>query len=99
MHLRQPGFTYSACGAFTKKKKRKKKTQKFKETVDSRHINQNEVDKACFPHDMTYGNFKDLTRRTGSDKVLHDKACNIAKKSKCDDGYQRGLASMVCNFS
>ena len=79
-------------------KKKKKKTQKFKEIVDSRHINQNEVDEACFPHDMAHWNFKYLTRRTGSDKVLRDKACNIAKNSKCD-GYQRGLTSMVYNFS
>ena len=46
---------------------------------------------------MTYGDFKDLTRRTGSDKILHDKAFNIAKNPKYD-GYQRGLASMVCKF-
>ena len=43
---------------------------------------------------MVYGDFKDLVRRTASDKVLRDKAFNIAKNSKCD-GYQRGLASMV----
>ena len=47
MHLRQPGFTYSACGPFTKKKN-KKRIQKFKETGDSRYIYQNELDKACF---------------------------------------------------
>ena len=46
---------------------------------------------------MAYGDFKDLKRRTASDKVLRDKAFNIAKKSKYD-GYQRGLASMVYNF-
>ena len=46
---------------------------------------------------MTYGDFKDLTSRTASDKVLKDKAFNIAKNPKCD-GYQRQLASMVYNF-
>ena len=67
MHLRQPGFTYSACGPFTKKKER---IQKFKETGDSRHIYRNELDKACFQGDMTYQDFKDLARRTASDKFL-----------------------------
>ena len=49
MHLRQPGFTYSACGSFTKIKKR---IQKFKEARDSQYIYQNELGKACFEHDM-----------------------------------------------
>ena len=84
MHLRQPGFTYSACGPFTKNKER---IQKFKETGDSRYIYQNELDKACFQHDMAYGDFEDLTRRTASDEILHRKASNIAKLSKYD-GYQ-----------
>ena len=76
MHLREPGFTYSACGPFAKNKER---IQKFKETVDSLYIHQNALDKTCFQHDMAYANFKDLPRRTASDKVLHDKAFNIAK--------------------
>ena len=46
---------------------------------------------------MAYGDFKDLKRRTFSDKVLRDKAFNIAKNFKYD-GYQRGLASMVYKF-
>ena len=46
---------------------------------------------------MAYGDFKDLKRRTGSDKILRDKAFNIAKNPKYD-GYQRGLASMVYKF-
>ena len=49
---------------------------------DSRHIYQNELDKACLQHDMALGDFKDLPRRTASDKVLRDKAFNIAKNSK-----------------
>ena len=46
---------------------------------------------------MAYGDFKDLTKRTASDKILHDKAFNIAKNAKYD-GYQRGLASIVYKF-
>ena len=66
MHLRQPGFTYIACVPFTKNKER---TQKFKETGDSQYIYQFEWDKACFWHDMAYGDFKDLTRRPASYKI------------------------------
>ena len=90
MHLRQPRFTYSVCGPFTKTKER---IQKFKETGDSRYIYQNKLDKACFQHDMAHGDFKDLTRRTVSDKIWCDKAFNIAKNPKYD-----GLASMVYKF-
>ena len=57
MYLKQPGFTYSACGSFTKNKER---IQKFKETGDPKHIYRNELDKACFHHDMASGDFKDL---------------------------------------
>ena len=91
MHLRQPGFTYSACGPCTKNKER---IQKFKGTGDSRYIYQNELVKDCFQHDVTAGDFKDLTRRTASDEMLHDKAFNIFRYPKYD-GYQRRLASMV----
>ena len=94
MHLKQPGFTYSACGPFTKNKER---IQKFKETGDTSYIYKNELDKACFQHDMAYGDFKDLARRTPSDKFLRDKAFDIAKNHKYH-GYQRGLASMVYRF-
>ena len=95
MHLKQPGFTYSACGPFTKSKER---IQKFEETGDTSYIFKNELDKACFKHNKAYEDFKDLARKTASDKVLRDKAFNIAKNSRCD-GYQRGLASMVYKFS
>ena len=94
MHLKQPGFTYNVCGPFTKKKER---IQKFKETGDTKYIYRNELDNACFRHDMTYGDFKDLVRITASDKVLRDKAFNIAKNLKYN-GYQRGLTSMVYEF-
>ena len=93
MHLRQPGFTHSACGPFTKNKEIKKN----KVTGDSRYIYQNELDKACSQHDMTYGDLKDLNRRTFADNVLCDKAFNIAKDPK-NDGYQCGLASKVYKF-
>ena len=53
--------------------------------------------KTCFQHDMAYGDFKDLNRRAAADKVLRDKAFNIAKDRKYD-GYQRGLASIVYKF-
>ena len=94
MHLKQLQFTYSACRPFTKNKEL---IQKFKETGDSRYIYRNELDKACFQHDMAYGGFKDLARRTAADKALRDKAFNIAKDPKYD-GYQRGLASMFYKF-
>ena len=94
MHLRQSGFTYSACGPFTKNNER---LQKFKPTGYSRYIYRNELDKACFQHDMAYGDFKDLKRRTAVENVLRDKAFNIAKNPKYDE-YQRGLASMVYKF-
>ena len=87
-HLRQPGFIYSVCGPFTKNKERIKKTN---ETGNLTHTYQNELDKAYFQDDMAYDDFKDLNRRTTTDKVLRDKAFNIAKNSKYD-GCQRGLA-------
>ena len=89
MHLRQPQFSYSACRPFTKNKKR---MQKFKETGDSRYIYRNELDEACFQHDLAYGDFKNLSKRTAVGKAF-----NIAKDPKYD-GYQRGVASMVYNF-
>ena len=94
MRLRQPGFTYRSCGPFTDNKER---IQKFKETGNLRYIYQNELDKVCFQHDMAYGNFKNLTRRTASDKIMRGKAFNIAKNGK-HDGYQRELVSMVYKF-
>ena len=94
MHLKQPAFTYSTCGPFTKNKER---IQKFKEAGDTSCIYKNELDRTCFQHDMAYRDFKDLVRRIASDKFLRDKAFNIAKNPKYD-GYQRGLASMVYKF-
>ena len=94
IHLRQPQFTYSACGPFTKHEQR---IQKFRETGDTNYIYKNELDKACFVHDAVYSDSKDLTKRTVADKILKNKAFDIAKDPKYD-GYQRGLASMVYKF-
>ena len=93
-HLKQPGFTCSACGSFTKNKER---ILKLKETGDTNYTYKNELDKAYFQHGMVYEDFEDLNRRTFADKVLHDKAFNIAKDIKYD-GYQCRLASMVYKF-
>ena len=99
MHLRQSdslnksGFIYSACRPCTKNKERKKNKKKR----DWRYNHQNEPEKACFQHEMAYADFEDVVRRTTSNKILHDKAFNIAKNPKFD-GYQRKLASAVYNF-
>ena len=94
IHLRQPQFTYSACGLFTRHEER---IQKFKETGDTNYVFNNELDKACFVHDAAYSDSKDLTKRTIADKNLKNRAFDIAKDPKYD-GYQRGLASMVYKF-
>ena len=57
MHLKQPGFTYSACGPFTKNKER---IEKFMQTGNTDFIYKNELDEACFQHAMAYGKSKDL---------------------------------------
>ena len=94
MHLKPPGFTFSACCPFTKQRER---NNKFMNSGDTRFIYRNDLDKACFQHDFAYSDSKDLVRRTQSDKILRDKAFNIAKNPKYD-GYQRGLGSMAYNF-
>ena len=71
LHLRQPAFTYSACGPFTKRCER---IQKFRETGNLKHIYKNELYKACFAHDAACPDSKDLATRTISDKVLKDRA-------------------------
>ena len=91
IHLRQTEFTYSTCWSL---KKSKNRIQKLNETGDSRCIYKKEPDKTCFQLDKAYGDFKDLTRRTDSDKILCDKAFNIAKSRK-HDGYQHGIDPMV----
>ena len=91
MHLKQPVFTYSACDPFTRNKER---IDKFMQTSNTDFIYRNELDKVCFQHEMAYGKSKVLAKRTQSDKVLRDKAFQIASDPKYD-GYQRGLASIV----
>ena len=91
MHLKQLGFNYSACGPFTKNKER---IEKFMQTGNMDFIYKNELDRACFQHDMAYGKLKDLIKGTQSDKVLRDKAFKIASDPNYD-GYQRGFSSMV----
>ena len=59
MHLKLSGITYSAYGSFTKNKE---KIEKFKETGDTNYIYKNELYKACFQHNMAYGDFKDPAR-------------------------------------
>ena len=76
MHSIQPGLTYSACGPLQTTKER---IQKFKETVDSLNIYQNELDKVCFQHSMAFKDFKDLTRRIGTDKILQIKHLILLK--------------------
>ena len=83
MHLK-PGFTYNACGPFTKNKQR---IQKFMHAGDTNYIYRNELDKAWLQHDMAYGDFKDLKRRTQPDKAL--KAFEIVSSPEYD-GYQKG---------
>ena len=94
MHLKQPVFTYSACGSFTKIKE---KIEKFMETGNKNFIYKNKVDKACFQHEVAFGKLKDLVKRRQSDKFLKNKAFTITSNPKYD-GYQRGVASMVYNF-
>ena len=72
MHLKQPGFTYSAYGPFTKNKELESLCRQ-----EIQIIYKNELDKACFQHDMAFGKSKDLTKRTQSDKVLRDKALRV----------------------
>ena len=85
---------YSACGPFTKHTQR---IHDFLNTGKLSYIYKNDLDKACFQHDMAYDKFKDLEKRTQSDIVLKNKALKIASNPKCN-GYERGLASIVYKF-
>ena len=75
MHLEQPGFTYSACGPFTKNKDT---IEKFMQTGNTDFFYKSELDKACFQHDMAYGKSKDLIKTIQSGNVLKDQAFKIA---------------------
>ena len=85
---------YSACGPFTKHTQR---IQGFLNTGKLSYIYRNDLDKACFQHDMAHNKFKDLEKRTQSDIVLKNKAFKIASNRKYN-GYEIGLASMVYKF-
>ena len=93
MHLKEPRFSYSAVVHFLKPKI----IETFMQTGNKEFIYKNDLDKARFQHDVAFVKYKDLNKRTQSDKVLKDKAFEIASNSKYD-GYQRGLASMVYRF-
>ena len=67
------------------------------QTGNTEFTYKNELYKAYFQHNMVYGESKDLAKRTKSEKVLRDKAFEIASDPKCDR-YQRGLVSMVYKF-
>ena len=67
---------------------------KSTETGYTNYIYKNELDKACFAHDAAYSDSKNLNKRTAPDKILRDKAYEIAKDPKYY-GSERGLASMV----
>ena len=90
MHLKQPQFTYSACEPFTKDK-------------EFKNLKKQEIQAICTKMNFIrlvfnmIWHMKILKRRTASDKILRDKAFNIAKNPTYD-GYQRGLASMVYTF-
>ena len=94
MHLKQPSFTYSAYGPFTKNKER---IEKFIRSGNTDFIYKNDLDKACFQHDIAYGKSKDLSKGTQLDKVLRDKAFKITSDLKYDS-YQRRLAPMISRF-
>ena len=67
------------------------------QTGNTNFIYKNELDKACFQHNMAYGKSKGLVKRTQLDKVLRNKAFKFASDPKYD-GYQKGLASIVYKF-
>ena len=90
LHLKQPRFTYSARGTFTKHRKR---IQNVRDTSILKHLYRNELDKACFAQDAVYSDIKDLAKRTISDKILKERVRNCKY-----DGYQRASASMFYKF-
>ena len=93
LHLKQPGFTNSACRPFTSHRER---IQNFRETGNLKHLYRKELEKPCFAHDA-YSDSKESAKRTISDKILKDRAYEITRNRKYD-GYQRVLARMVYKF-
>ena len=92
LHLRDPIVKeYIACGPFTKHTQR---IQDFLNRGKLSYIYKNDLDKACFQHDMAYNKFKDLGKRRQSDILLKNKVLKIAI-NPIFTGYERGLASMA----
>ena len=94
LHLRQPGFTYSACGPFTEHRQRIKK---IRETGNLKRLCRSESHKACYLHNAAYSDSKDMAKGTISDKIRKDRHFQI-DMNRNYDGYQRALASMVYKF-
>ena len=94
LHLKQSGFTYKVCGAFTI---HCEKIQKSGETVNVKHLYRNGLDKACFAHDAAYSDNKDFAKTAISNKILKERAHETARNRNYD-GYQRGLASIAYKF-
>ena len=94
LHLKQSGFTYRVCGAFTI---HCEKIQKSGETVNVKHLYRNGLDKACFAHDAAYSDNKDFAKTAISNKILKERAHETARNRNYD-GYQRGLASIAYKF-
>ena len=70
---------------------------KLETRLNWKFIYKNDLDKACFQHDMFYGKYKDLTKKTQSGNVLREKLFEVASNPRFD-GYQRGLTLMVYRF-
>ena len=81
LHLKQSGFTYSACGLFIKHRQR---IQKLRKTGKLKNLYRNELDKACFTHNAAYSDSKDLTKRIISGKILKDRAHETPKNCRHD---------------
>ena len=78
MHLKQPGFSWCACGSFTTSKER---IERFLQKGNADYTCKDDFDKACFQH-KAYGKYKDLDKRTQSDKFLRYKPFEIASNPK-----------------
>ena len=91
LHLKQPGFTYSVCGPFAENVER---IQKFWQAGNLKHLYRSELDEACLAHDAIYSDSDDLAKTAISEKILKDRAYEIAKNSGYDE-LQRALAIMV----
>ena len=103
MHLKQPGKLVNQVNqdlliVYVDHLPKIKKEFRNKKTGNSRYIYKNELDKACFQHDLAYGDFKDLAKRTASDKVLRDKAFNIAKNTKHYGFFQWFINFLIRNL-